>query len=179
MKPYADKREVLVDFLAQGLCMIHVDSRHPECVVPKEYQGLPALRLNLSYRFEGADIDLQPDGVSTTLTFDGKPFRCWLPWKSIYGITSKLMNPPAAVFPDDVPPEVRVVDNRAPLGPEDKAALLAEAKAEYAEISDDALGVHVKALEEVLAERCQRATKTEDTPVTKYGFGVIKGGKVD
>lgn len=152
MKTYQSKREVIEDFLDNGLIMVHVDSRRP-CSVPLEHVGNPALRLNLSRRFEGADIVITDDGIQATLTFGGVPTRITLPWGCVYAVTSKTMNPPAAVFADDVPAEVKVAVRTAEGDHSvDAESIRAELRKIYAELPTEELECHRLAIADVIID---------------------------
>lgn len=194
MKEYHSKCEVLEEYLKAGLCMVHVDSRRL-CQVPPEHRDNVALRLNISYRFKGADIVVDDDGIQATLTFGGQPYRVVLPWPCVYAVTSMVMQPPAVIFEEDVPAEVRVASRADP------KALAAELEALYDEMDDVLLNAHRVAIAAVAMRRHDKkvsATKVvqeaikeiqnPSTPSTVMGsfdpaaptgrrFGLIKGGK--
>lgn len=202
MKQYQNKREVIEDFLAHGLIMVHVDSRR-RCDVPPEHAGKPALRINLSKRFEGANIVITDAGVEATLTFGGVPYRIYLPWECIYAVTSKTMNPPACVFAADVPEEVTTRIRDQALQGVDAYSVRAELKKLYAELPTEELECHRVAIAEVLIDRANppEGVKTppsqalqdlvgnlmsgsydptpDTTPPGTRRFTVIKGGKPD
>jgi stringent starvation protein B len=99
-----DKRQTLLDVLERGVAMVHLDARKPGVVVPSQYAQEPHLRLNLSYRYNIPDLDMSDERVQATLSFGGRPFRCVLPWGSIFGITSHAGE--GQVWPEDLPGEV-------------------------------------------------------------------------
>jgi stringent starvation protein B len=99
-----DKRQTLMHFLERGVAMVHLDARKAGVVVPSQYAQEPHLRLNLSYRYNIPDLDMSERRVQATLSFGGRPFRCLLPWGSIFGITSHAGE--GQVWPEDLPGEV-------------------------------------------------------------------------
>ena len=85
--------------------MLHLDARRPGVIVPPQYTGDAHLRLNLSYRYSIPDLDVSDERVQATLSFGGRPFRCILPWESVFGITSHGTGD-GQVWPEDLPVEV-------------------------------------------------------------------------
>jgi len=113
-----DKRQTLLHFLERGVTMVHLDARKPGVVVPSQYAQEPHLRLNLSYRYNIPDLEMGERRVQATLSFSGRPFRCLLPWESIFGITSHAGE--GQVWPEDLPGEVMegIATRRDPKMPE-------------------------------------------------------------
>jgi len=99
------KKETLLAFLARGIAMVHLDARRPGVSVPPQYAMDAHLRLNLSYRYSIPDLEVGDERVQATLSFGGRPFRCLLPWSSIFGITSNGTGD-GQVWPEDLPVEV-------------------------------------------------------------------------
>jgi len=96
------KKEAILRLLEDSMIMLHVDSRVQGVIAPIECLNLPDLRLNLSYRFARANIELDDHAIFATLTFSQVPFRCRIPFLSIYAVTqhsSKKM----IVFREQVP----------------------------------------------------------------------------
>jgi stringent starvation protein B len=99
------KKETLLAYLARGIAMIHLDARRDGVVVPPQYAMDAHLRLNLSYRYGIPDLDISDQRVQATLSFGGRPFRCIIPWGSVFGITSHGTGD-GQVWPEDLPVEV-------------------------------------------------------------------------
>ncbi len=99
------KKETLLGYLARGIAMMHLDARRPGVIVPPQYSGDAHLRLNLSYRYSIPDLEIDDERVQATLSFGGRPFRCTLPWTSIFAITSTGTGD-GQVWPEDLPIEV-------------------------------------------------------------------------
>jgi stringent starvation protein B len=110
------------------MVLVHLDARRPGVQVPVKYSTDAELRLNLSYRFASRDLAIGDDGVSCTLSFGGLPFRCVLPYLSIYAVTSHVTGE-ALVWPEDLPAEV-IAGAESALEP--RAQPLAEVLAEPA-----------------------------------------------
>jgi stringent starvation protein B len=99
------KKETLLAYLARGIAMVHLDARRDGVVVPPQYSMDAHLRLNLSYRYGIPDLDISDQRVQATLSFGGRPFRCIIPWASVFGITSHGTGD-GQVWPEDLPVEV-------------------------------------------------------------------------
>jgi stringent starvation protein B len=99
------KKETLLAYLARGIAMVHLDARRPGVVVPPQYTMDAHLRLNLSYRYGIPDLDISDQRVQATLSFAGRPFRCVIPWGSVFGITCHGTGD-GQVWPEDLPVEV-------------------------------------------------------------------------
>ena len=99
------KKETLLAYLARGIAMVHLDARRPAVVVPPQYAMDAHLRLNLSYRYGIPDLDISEERIRATLSFGGRPFRCLIPWGSVFGITCHGTGD-GQVWPEDLPVEV-------------------------------------------------------------------------
>ncbi len=102
--PLLNKRQVLERLLDAGMVLVALDARHADVEVPSQYRGDMQLRLNLSYRFE-LPMKLTDSGIEASLTFDGLPFSCNLPWDAIFLMVSHTTGQPV-LFREDVPQEI-------------------------------------------------------------------------
>lgn len=103
--PPASKKEALLALLDRGLTMIHLDARRDGVQVPPSYASDPHLRLNLSYRFGLADLEIDDEGVRATLSFSGSGFYCRIPWSAIFAMTQDG-GERGWLWPADLPPEL-------------------------------------------------------------------------
>ena len=92
--------------------MLHLDARRPGVSVPQQYAQDPHLRLNLSYRYQIPDLVVDEERVQATLSFGGRPFRCVVPWKAIFAMTTPSGD--GKVWPEDLPAEVVRASQEAP-----------------------------------------------------------------
>ncbi|TMA90142.1 MAG: stringent starvation protein B [Deltaproteobacteria bacterium] len=99
------KKETLLAYLARGIAMVHLDARRAGVVVPSQYSMDAHLRLNLSYRYGIPDLDISDQRIQATLSFGSRPFRCVLPWGSVFAITCHGTGD-GQVWPEDLPVEV-------------------------------------------------------------------------
>lgn len=75
-----DVANILRATMDKGLTQILINPKTPNVLLPMRYLSQDSLVLNLSWRFKGADNHFGDESFQTTLTFDGVPFRCNLPW---------------------------------------------------------------------------------------------------
>lgn len=83
--PNPDLKKTLEDLLAEGLTRIVVvvsDEVDIPDRVRQRYTAGGHLPINLSWKFDGA-MDIDDEGVSATLSFDGEPYPCRFPFDSI------------------------------------------------------------------------------------------------
>lgn len=87
---------------------VHVDTRRPDVVVPKQLMGQPQvvfeLGLNMPNPIRGLKID--DVGWSAVLSFGNQSFRCTLPWSSVYLIVGNTGI--GSEWPKDKPKEARI-----------------------------------------------------------------------
>ncbi len=99
------KLSTLDESLARGKTQVRLDARRAGVRVPDHLAQAHALALNLSWRFADTAMVLNDRGVAATLTFGGRPFRCVLPWSSVWGIVV-FGSDTVKVWPPDLPPEL-------------------------------------------------------------------------
>jgi hypothetical protein len=63
------------------------------------------LSLNFSHRFGIPDFNYDVDGVRASLSFQGHPMLCDVPWSAVYGMRSEVSREVQA-WPADLPPEL-------------------------------------------------------------------------
>ena len=102
-----DKRRTLEALLARGAVLVHVDARRAEVSVPPRFRADPSLVLRFGHDLSPAIADLVVDdeAVSGTLTFSGQPYRCVLPWSAVYAAMVEGEQR-GTVWPEDVPEDV-------------------------------------------------------------------------
>jgi len=102
-----DKRRTLEALLARGPVLVHVDARRAEVSVPPRFRADPSLVLRFGYGLTPAIADLvvDDDAVSGTLTFGGQPHHCVLPWTAVYAAMVEGEQR-GTVWPEDVPEDV-------------------------------------------------------------------------
>lgn len=110
-----DKRKTLETLLARGPVLVHVDARRAEVSVPPRFRADPSLVLRFGYTLSPAIADLGVDdnAISGTLTFGGQPFHCVLPWTAVYAAMVEGEQR-GTVWPEDVPEDVLTGGGEAP-----------------------------------------------------------------
>lgn len=83
--------------------LVHVDSRVEEVIVPQHLKNNHALTLKLSSLFQGKTT-YDNKGITAFLKFSGDYFECFIPWKTIWGMTSAQEE--NTIWPDDLPREL-------------------------------------------------------------------------
>ena len=81
------KYDLMFYLLEKGDAIVFLDARHSKVKVPENHRSNPAMSLifNLNFR---RPIDIQQEGIFATLTFQGRPFKCEIPFKAIWAIFS-------------------------------------------------------------------------------------------
>jgi len=136
-QPLPPKKEVALALLERSSVYIHLDPRQTAVVVPPWFKKQPqlVLQVGLNMPVPIADLRLDDDGMSCTLSFSRTPFFCVVPWSSVFAMMGDDNR--GMVWPDDVPVEVaRQAQGRASEGPArkepQKVAAAREPKAEGA-----------------------------------------------
>lgn len=101
----SEKKQRLLQALDKGKSQVHLDTRRPGVIVPAEHRGGHHLVLDLSYRFDPPDLDVNDWGVRETLSFGGERFKVGVPWSAIYAIASHVTHE-LWMYPDDMPAEL-------------------------------------------------------------------------
>jgi stringent starvation protein B len=101
------KRDFVTALLDHGPILVHVDARAAGVSVPGHLTREAKLVLRFGYSLTPPIHDLSVDdaALSGTLTFNGVPHRCVLPWVSVYAVVSEPDHQ-GMVWPEDVPDDV-------------------------------------------------------------------------
>lgn len=94
--------------------LVIFDGRIPGVSIPGHLERAPKVILRLGLNLNPPILELAVDAeqVSGVCTFDGKPFRCVVPWKAVYAIVSDAQGDPrTAVWSECIPPEVMNQEN--------------------------------------------------------------------
>ena len=102
-----DKKRTLEQLLERGPVLVHVDARRPEVSIPTRFRSDACLILRFGYSLNPpiSDLTVDDEGVGGTLTFNGTPFRCVLPWTAVFAATVEGEQR-GTVWPEDVPEEM-------------------------------------------------------------------------
>jgi stringent starvation protein B len=82
-----NKKQALEELLKLGRVQVAIDMQANGVRVPLKFAGEQHLILNLSWNYHN-DMVIDDWGVTATLSFDGRAFRCELPWDSIIAARS-------------------------------------------------------------------------------------------
>lgn len=86
----AQKKKCLEDALGTGYTVsLYVDTRlHGGVLLPESLAGQDQVMLHVGYNLAipTDDLRMEEGGVRVTLSFNRRPFECFLPWASIYAI---------------------------------------------------------------------------------------------
>jgi stringent starvation protein B len=92
------KRELFNEWLTHGTVSVLFDARAQGVKVPLEFKQQGDLRLNFCHHFHVPDFNFNEVGVWATLSFDSGEQFCMVPWASVYGIQSAVLNQGAVWF---------------------------------------------------------------------------------
>lgn len=97
------------ELLDRGVVMIHIDPRVDGVVVPRQFSGECALRLNVAYGFSLPALESSETGIYAVLSFGGQNFGCTIPWSAVYALTLPEDEHDGMVWPDSIPAELQEV----------------------------------------------------------------------
>ena len=105
------KYDFLLFLLETGDAMICLDARLPEVDVPQNQKGNSSLNLifNLNFR---RPIEIDEKAISATLAFSGRPYKCYLPFESVWAIYDPNMKN-GQVWEESIPPDMNLADQIA------------------------------------------------------------------
>jgi hypothetical protein len=81
-----DKRAFFERALENGIATLYLDPRVAGVVVPDSFAGNATLVLNYSYKYNVSDFFFDDFSIVATLSFSRFPFKCIIPWSSVFGI---------------------------------------------------------------------------------------------
>jgi len=112
--PPPSKKDVALALLEKGSIFVHLDPRRDKVVVPKAFwvQSELVLQFGTQMRVPVADLDLDDDGISGTLSFARRPFWCRVPWGAVFAIVGEDRR--GAVWSQDAPPENKSIKEEKP-----------------------------------------------------------------
>jgi stringent starvation protein B len=105
-QPLPPKKDVALALLERSSVYVHLDPREAAVVVPSWFKKKPqlVLQIGLNMPVPIPDLRLDDDGMICTLSFNGSPFFCVVPWVSVFAMVGD--DGRGMVWPDDVPAEV-------------------------------------------------------------------------
>ena len=85
-KQNTEKRKLFEFLLEKGIAYLHFDPRVNGVRVPDNCRNQEFLALSFSYRYHVTDFAINEENVISSLTFQGIPFQCIVPWNAVYAI---------------------------------------------------------------------------------------------
>ena len=86
-------KALLEEMLELGKIRVVIDTSHRGVKVPPEFLNIGPTVFILAWQYPGIDLQIGKRIVKATLKFQGEPFRCTFPLKSIRSIISMNKNP--------------------------------------------------------------------------------------
>jgi stringent starvation protein B len=84
-----DKMAFFERALEFGIAALYLNPKASGVIVPERFCANDILVLNYSYKYRIPDFAFDSDFVVATLSFNGSPFRCVVPWHAVYAIESQ------------------------------------------------------------------------------------------
>ena len=102
------KYDFLLYLLEEGDAMVCLDARHEEVDVPASQKNNSSLNLifNLSFR---QPIEITEDGIYSSLAFNGRPYKCSLPFDAVWAIYDPNMKN-GQVWEESIPEDMNLAD---------------------------------------------------------------------
>ena len=103
------KYDFLLFLLEEGDAMVCLDARHTEVDVPASHKNNSSLNLvfNLSFRHP---IDITEEGIFASLAFNGRPYKCSLPFVAVWAIYDPNMKN-GQVWEESIPTDMNLADH--------------------------------------------------------------------
>lgn len=88
--PQLSKRKMAEALLASQAIYLHLDARRQGLTVPDYLRRRKHLVLEVGHHMAVPipDLKVDADGISGTLSFKHQPFRCIIPWDTIYALAT-------------------------------------------------------------------------------------------
>ena len=80
-----NKRDYLLYLLEEGDAMVCLDARLPDVLVPKVHKINASLNLIFNLNFK-RPLDIEEDGIYSTLSFNGRKHKCVIPFEAVWAI---------------------------------------------------------------------------------------------
>ena len=120
------KYDFLLYLLEEDDAMVCLDSRHPEVDVPATHKNNSSLNLvfNLNFR---RPIEITEEGIFATLAFNGRPYKCTLPFDAVWAIYDPNMKN-GQVWEESIPKDMNLPEQVMETPPEKPLAKLKSVK---------------------------------------------------
>ncbi|MBA2662224.1 MAG: hypothetical protein H0U74_08000 [Bradymonadaceae bacterium] len=78
-----DKLKAFSELIENGMVMVTIDARSRNVTIPAQFRSMSELRLNFSHLFGIKDFEYDVMSIRASLSFDGKPYFCEIPWAAV------------------------------------------------------------------------------------------------
>ncbi len=102
------KYDFLLHLLEEGDAMVCLDARLPEVDVPADHKNNSSLNLIFNLNFK-RPIEITEAAIATTLAFNGRPHKCWLPLEAVWAIYDPNMKN-GQVWEESIPEDMNLAD---------------------------------------------------------------------
>ena len=109
-----NKYDFLLSLLSEGDAMVCLDARIPEVDVPASHKNDPSLNLILNLNFR-RPIDIQKEGIFVTLSFQGRPHKCVVPFEAVWAIYDPNLKK-GQVWEESLPNDINLAEQLASQG---------------------------------------------------------------
>lgn len=112
--PLPSKKDVTRSFLLRGSVFLHLDPRRDGVVVPEWLRKQPqlVLQIGLDMPIPIADLRVDDNGMTGSLSFNRSPFLCIAPWDAVFAVVGE--DGRGMVWPESMPSEIAAeVDREA------------------------------------------------------------------
>ncbi len=109
------KRDAVAHGLTIGPVLVDLDPRQHGVAAPEEFRECITLALRFGHNLTPAihDLELNDEHLAGTLSFDGKPCRCVIPWRAVWA-ASVDGGAHLGTWKDSIPVELRKRDPAPP-----------------------------------------------------------------
>ena len=102
------KYDFLLHLLEEEDAMVCLDARHPEVDVPESHKNNSSLNLVFNLNFK-RPIEITEDGIFATLAFNGRPYKCTLPYDAVWAIYDPKMKN-GQVWDESIPEDMNLAE---------------------------------------------------------------------
>lgn len=106
-----DKYDFLLGLLEEGDAMVCLDARNDGVDVPPQHKNDPTLNLILNLNFR-RPLDIQKEGIYVTLSFQGRPHECVIPFDAVWAIYEPLLKK-GQVWEESLPKDISLEEHLA------------------------------------------------------------------
>jgi stringent starvation protein B len=90
----SEKLDTVLKWLPEGLVRVHLDATRDGVRVPRDYAKKDSVILEWGFNLprQIADLKVDQEAISGTLSFDAGFFYCFVPWHAVFAITSPVLD---------------------------------------------------------------------------------------